>query len=83
MGHVNGLEKYECVSWKVFMTLSSIDDGSVWWSYMDGIVRGACLASGFMQWLIRRCIYVVKSRGARGRYDGCIRIYIHVLSIFS
>lgn len=47
---------------------------------MDGIVRGACLASGFVQWLIRRCIYVAKSGGARGRYDGCIRIY--VLSIF-
>lgn len=28
-GHVGGLEKYECVSWKVFRRLSMIGSGSV------------------------------------------------------
>ena len=29
MGHVSGLEKYECVIWKVCMDLSRFDDGNV------------------------------------------------------
>ena len=39
MGHVNGLQKYECVIWKVCMSLSRIVDGSVW-VVMDGRVGG-------------------------------------------
>ena len=34
MGHVSGLEYYECVIWKVCMGLSRIDDESVWWLWM-------------------------------------------------
>ena len=47
VGHVNRPEKYVHMSWKVCMWLSnmSIDDGSVWWLCMGGIVGGACLTT--------------------------------------
>lgn len=47
VGHVNRLEKSKCVSWKVCMRLSnmSIDDQSMWWLCMGGMVGGACLTT--------------------------------------
>jgi hypothetical protein len=41
--------------------LSSIDDGSVWWLWMKGVVGGLCLESGLMYSLMRRRIFVAKS----------------------
>jgi hypothetical protein len=59
VGHVNGIEKYVHVSWKVCMWLSnmSIDDGSVWWLCMGGIVGGACLTRLNMMFSVRYTEY--------------------------
>ena len=43
------------------MSLSSIDDGSVWWLWMKGVVGGLHLESGLMYWLMRRRIFVARS----------------------
>ena len=60
MGHVSGLDKYRCVILKVCMSLSRIDDESVWWLWMRVVVDGLHFESGLMYRLIRR-IYVAKS----------------------
>ena len=46
MGHVSGLEKYEFMIWKVCMSLSRIDDGSMWCLWMRVVVGGGW----FMSW---------------------------------
>ena len=43
------------------MSLSNIDDGSVWWLWMKGVVGDSCLASGLMYRLMRSRVYVAKS----------------------
>ena len=60
MGHVSGLKKYECVIWKVCMSLPSIDDGNLWWLWMKGVVGDLHLGIGLMYRLMRR-IFVAKS----------------------
>ena len=61
MGRVSGLEKYECVVWKICMSLSRIDDGNVWWLWMRGTMDGSRLGSGSMYRLMRRRILMAKS----------------------
>ena len=48
------------------MNLCRIDDESVWWLWMRGVVGGLCLGSGLMYWLMRR-ISVAKSCISRKR----------------
>jgi hypothetical protein len=61
MGHVSGLEKYECVIWRVYITLSQIDDERVWWLWMKGVVGGLHFGSGLMYRLMMRRIFVAMS----------------------
>jgi hypothetical protein len=67
MEHVSGLEKYECVIWKVCMTLFRIDDGSVWWLWMRADMGGSRIGSGVMYQLMRRRISIAKSCTNGGR----------------
>ena len=63
MGHVSGLEKYECVTSKYCMNLSSIDDGRVWWlrGWRGGGVANSCLGSDLMYQSIKKGNFVAKS----------------------
>ena len=44
-GHVNGLEKYECFSWRVCIRLTIICGGRVWWLWRRGMLLGSFLGS--------------------------------------
>ena len=71
MGHVSGLEKYECVTWKFCMNLSSIDDARVWWLWMEGVVANSRLGSDLMYQSIKRGIFVAKSCMGRNGVVSC------------
>lgn len=58
---MSGLEKYEYVIWKVYMTLSRIDDERVWWLWMKGVVGGSHFGSGLMYPLMIRRISMARS----------------------
>ena len=60
-GHVSGLEKYECVSWKVCIKLYivKVEMCGSYWNGGYWVVLGVVV--GFMQWFIRRSNYMAKS----------------------
>ena len=60
---------FVCVNWKLCMSLSSIDDGRVWWVWIQGVVASSNLRRVLMYRLIWKSIYVAKSCIVGGR--GC------------
>lgn len=61
VGYLSELEKYECVSWKFCMNLSSIEDGRVRWLWMEGVVASSHLGNCLMYHFFSKSIYVEKS----------------------
>ena len=71
MGHVSGLEKYKCMTWKFCIKLSSINYGRVWWLRMEGVMASSWLGSDLMYQSIKRGSYVAKSSmGSNNRVSG-------------
>ena len=60
-GHVSTPEKYECVIWKVCTSLFAIDDESVLWLWMRGVMGGLRLGGGLKYQLINKRISMTKS----------------------
>ena len=54
VGNVRGLEKWECVSWKVFIMVSRIGGGRTWWLCMGDMVFGCFLGTGLTYMLANR-----------------------------